>query len=93
MKTGFALTYDGIVPRIAASAEGELVSRMLELARTHDIPVLEDPDLAESLSVLNTGESIPEELYIAVSEILAQCYQINKKFRDKMNLIGLHNNA
>lgn len=71
-KQAVALYYDpeDNAPRVVASGRGELAERIIEKAKESDVPVHEDDRLAETLSRLEIGESIPPELYEAVAEIL-----------------------
>ncbi len=76
-----ALRYDSDsdrAPQLVASGRGELARRILELARRHGIPVYEDADLVELLLALKLGAEIPEGLYVAVAEVLAFVYRLNK---------------
>ena len=75
-----ALRYDRDAmpaPRVAAKGEGELARRILELAREHDVPVREDPDLLELLAACDLGAEIPGELYHAIAELLALLHRLN----------------
>jgi flagellar biosynthesis protein len=64
-------------PTIAATARGAIAQRILELARAHDVPVREDPDLVELLAACELGQEIPVELYQAVAELLAYLYRLH----------------
>ncbi|MCG5499501.1 EscU/YscU/HrcU family type III secretion system export apparatus switch protein [Ectothiorhodospira lacustris] len=73
-----ALHYSGTgAPRLTAKGEGELAERMLEIARAHDVPVHRDAALSMTLSRVPLGEEIPENLYIAVAEVLAFIYLLS----------------
>jgi len=73
-----ALHYSGKrAPRITASGGGTVAERILEIAREHDVPVHEDPLLTEALSQIPLGEEIPENLYVAVAEVLAFVYRLS----------------
>jgi flagellar biosynthesis protein len=74
-------------PEILAIARGFLVDRMLEIAKENGITLYKDSDLAEILSHMTPGDRIPENLFRVLSEILAYCYKVNEKFREKL-LIG-----
>ena len=50
-----------------------------EIARANDIPIEEDRDLVEFLSMLDLYQEIPPALYVAIAEILAFVYSLNKK--------------
>lgn len=85
MKKGAALTYNGDIPVITATARGILVGKLLEIAERHDIPVYRDADLVEVLEKLPGGREIPPELYQAIAEVLAACYYTNKRLQDKID--------
>ena len=75
-----ALHYDGeTAPRITASGGGEVAERILALAREHDVPMHEDPQLAAVLAQIPLGEEIPEALYRAVAEVIAFAYLLSGK--------------
>lgn len=70
-----ALHYGGErAPRITASGSGLIAERILEIAREHDVPVHDDPLLTAALSQVPVGDEIPENLYVAVAEVLAFVY-------------------
>ena len=71
-KQAIALSYDpdDAAPKVVASGKGALAERIIEKANEAQVPVHEDSKLANTLSRLEIGESIPPELYEAVAEIL-----------------------
>lgn len=72
-----ALNYDGKgAPRVTAKGRGSVAEAILNLAREHDIPLDDDPELALALSQVPLGEEIPEALYVAVAEVLAFTYML-----------------
>lgn len=75
-----ALGYDAAkdaAPRVVAQGSGLVAERIVELARTHGVPVHNDPNLAGLLAHLPAGTEIPEHLYRAVAEVLAFIYRVN----------------
>ena len=68
-------------PRVAAKGSGLVAERIIELARKHGIPVKDDPDLLEVLSKLEIEEEVPPAVYVAVAELLAFVYSLNRKKR------------
>ncbi|NLM51483.1 MAG: flagellar biosynthesis protein FlhB [Firmicutes bacterium] len=71
--TAVALKYDQAttpVPTITASGRGRLAEKIVELAKKKQIPIQQNPPLAESLAQLPVGEEIPPDLYEAVAQIL-----------------------
>jgi flagellar biosynthesis protein len=73
-----ALRYDGrAAPQVTAKGKGEIAERILEIARAHDVPVSEDPQLVQLLSAIDLGHEIPSELYVAVAQVLAFAYRLS----------------
>ena len=69
-----ALAWDpatDVAPRVLAAGSGWMADLILDLARKSDVPVRENKDLAERLSMLAPLAYIPEELYLAVAEVYA----------------------
>jgi flagellar biosynthesis protein len=83
-KTAVALEYSEDLPKVVASARGYLAEKLIEIAKLNNITIYKDSDMAEILSKLDAGATIPENLFLAMAEILAYCYKVNSKFRDKL---------
>ncbi len=64
-------------PRVAAKGRGHIAEQIIEIAEDNGIPVKEDSDLVEVLSVLEVDSFIPLEAYEAVAEILSFIYRKN----------------
>ena len=64
-------------PKLVAKGRGKLAEEIVKIAQAHGIPVQEDKDLVEFLSVLDLYQEIPPELYKAVADILAFVYFLN----------------
>jgi flagellar biosynthesis protein FlhB len=63
-------------PKVVAKGVGYLALKIRELAQQHDIPIVENKPLAQTLyKSVNIGEYIPGNLYRAVAEILAYIYK------------------
>jgi flagellar biosynthesis protein len=71
-KTAVALGYNpgDDAPKILAAGKGALAERIIERAKEADVPLHQDDKLANTLSKLDIGDSIPPELYEVVAEIL-----------------------
>jgi len=71
MKKAVALSYTTDVPApfITGRGAGRIAERILDIAAEHDIPVVRDDILSNTLFLLNPGEYIPEEVYGIVAEI------------------------
>ncbi|HEY1802498.1 MAG TPA: EscU/YscU/HrcU family type III secretion system export apparatus switch protein [Terriglobales bacterium] len=69
-----ALKYDPEMeaPVVVAKGRDLLAQEIKEVARWHEIPVMENPPLAQALfKTVDVGRPIPAKLYTAVAEILA----------------------
>lgn len=81
-KKAAALRYDAqkdSAPKVVAKGSGKIAERILELAKAHNVPIKDDPQLVEVLSTLDLYQEIPPELYRAVAEVLAFVYRMTKK--------------
>jgi len=77
-----ALTYEfgrPNLPRIVASGRGAIAERILSIAWESGIPVREDADLATLLAAVDIDSEIPAEAMIAVAEVLAQIFLLNRQ--------------
>ncbi len=75
-----AVRYDSAAmgaPRVTAKGADEIALRIRQLARRHDVPIVERPPLARALYWgVEVGQEIASEHYEAVAEILAYVYRI-----------------
>lgn len=79
-RAAVALNYDGKgSPIVTAKGNGEVATRIIEIAEQHGIPIQQDPTLTSLLSEIPLDQEIPETLYIAVAEILAFVYALTGK--------------
>ena len=77
-----AIRYDAKemdAPQIIAKGADFVALKIREIARDHDIPIIENPPVARLLHNLDIGEHIPEDLFKAVAEILAHVYSMKGK--------------
>ncbi|WP_456388226.1 flagellar biosynthesis protein FlhB [Desulfolithobacter sp.] len=64
-------------PIVLAKGQELVAGKIRELAREHNVPIVENPPVARLLhSKVEIGQSIPEELFRAVAEILAHVYSL-----------------
>lgn len=76
-----ALRYDQArdhAPTVVAKGRGKVAEQIMALARKHDVPIVEDANLAQMLEVLDLNTTIPQELYQAVAEVLVFVYRMNR---------------
>jgi len=80
-----ALGYeDGVsgAPTVLAKGQDFIARKIKEVAIEHDIQIVENPPLAQSLFALcEVDDEIPEELYQAVADILVFVYKQKGKIR------------
>ncbi|MBF0362556.1 MAG: flagellar biosynthesis protein FlhB [Oligoflexia bacterium] len=78
-----ALKYDTsnmIAPTVVAKGADQLALKIREIAKKHDVPIVENVQLARTLyQTVKIGESVPRTLYKVVAEILAFVYKLQKK--------------
>lgn len=74
-----ALAYDGSAmraPTVLAKGTDLVAARIREIAREHDVPLVENKPLARALhKEVEIGHEIPAALYAAVAEVLAYVYE------------------
>lgn len=75
-----ALRYDtdlNSAPMVLAKGKNYLARRIREIATEHQIPIVENPPLAQALyKSVDVGQEIPVDLYRAVAEVLAYVYKL-----------------
>jgi flagellar biosynthetic protein FlhB len=68
-------------PRVVAKGADHIAERIRDIAREHDVPLVENPALAQALyRVAELGDTIPVELYRAVAEVLAYVYRLKGRY-------------
>lgn len=79
-RQAIALAYDGQqAPTLSAKGDDELAEAILAIAREHEVPIYENPELVRLLARLELGEQIPEALYLTIAEIIAFAWQLRGK--------------
>ena len=75
-----ALRYveDTEAPEVVAAGAGAAARAIVEAARAAGVPVREDAALAEALGAIDLGQEVPEELWIAVAEVIAWAYALER---------------
>ncbi|WEK56174.1 MAG: flagellar biosynthesis protein FlhB [Candidatus Cohnella colombiensis] len=80
-----ALQYDGSkmdAPRVIAKGQDYLALRIREIAKQHDIIMMENKPLARALyERTEIGDSVPADLFQAVAEVLAYVYRLKGRRR------------
>lgn len=67
-------------PKVVAKGRNALALRILEIARSAEVPIVEDPPLARVLyRTAKVGKEIPVALYQAIAEVLAHVYRLDRR--------------
>jgi flagellar biosynthesis protein len=65
-------------PKVVAKGRGLIAEEIINRARAHDIYVHESPELVTLLMQVDLDDRIPPQLYVAVAELLAWLYRIER---------------
>lgn len=80
-RQAIALKYDGThAPSLTAKGDEELAEEILRIARDHEVPIYENAELVKLLARMELGDSIPQELYLTIAEIIAFAWHLKGKF-------------
>ncbi len=83
-----ALRYDEAsmaAPRVIAKGADLLALKIRDVAKAHQVPVLQSPMLARALFAhAEIDQEIPSALYTAVAQVLAYVYQLKAALRGEM---------
>jgi len=82
-----ALKYDEVemeAPTVVAKGADFVAQKIRELAREHDVPIVENPPLARALFQAEVDQVIPGDTYRAVAEVISYVWKIRGyKRRDR----------
>ena len=80
-RQAIALKYDGThAPTLTAKGDEELAEEILRIARDCEVPIYENAELVRLLARMELGDSIPQELYLTIAEIIAFAWKLKGKF-------------
>lgn len=79
-KSAIALAYQSgdAAPKVVAKGRGLIAQAIIERAREHGVFVHESEDLVGMLMQVELDEHIPPQLYLAVAELLAWLYRLER---------------
>lgn len=63
-------------PMVVAKGADLVAMKIREIAREHNVPIVENVGVARALHKVDIGAYVPEELFKAVAEILAYVYKL-----------------
>jgi flagellar biosynthesis protein len=65
-------------PKVVAKGRGLIAEEIINRAHAHDIYVHESPELVTLLMQVDLDGRIPPQLYLAVAELLAWLYRVER---------------
>ena len=78
-----AIRYDAKTmeaPVMVAKGADHLAEKIREIARAYGVPIIQKPELARTIySTVKPGNPIPEDLYVAVAQVLSMIYRLRQK--------------
>ncbi|MBF0118083.1 MAG: flagellar biosynthesis protein FlhB [Desulfobacterales bacterium] len=78
-----AIKYDPVkmkAPKVLAKGAGLIAEKIKEIAKKHNIPVIENKELAQKLyKVVDIDQEVPGEFYVAIAQLLAYVYKLKGK--------------
>lgn len=78
-----ALEWDDVqmdAPVVTAKGADLMAKRIRDLAREHNVPIMENPPLARTLySQVELDQAIPPNLYAAVAQVIAFVFKLKRK--------------
>ena len=79
-QSAIALAYSGAndAPRVVAKGRGLIAQAIIERAHQHGVYVHESKELVALLMQVDLDQRIPPALYLAVAELLAWVYRLEK---------------
>jgi len=67
-------------PQLIAMGADYMAEKIKEIAKQHNIPIIENKPLARSIfKTMKVGQIIPKELFVAVAEVLSYVFRLRKK--------------
>jgi len=85
-REAIALAYaqSDAAPRVVAKGKGFMAEQIIAKAKEHGVYVHESPEMVALLMQVDLDQHIPAELYLAVAELLAWLYKVEKASAQKL---------
>jgi flagellar biosynthetic protein FlhB len=69
-------------PQLIAKGADFMAEKIKEIARQHNIPIIENKPLARTIyKTMKVGQVIPRDLFVAVAEVLSYVFRLRRKKR------------
>ncbi|MBN2589560.1 MAG: flagellar biosynthesis protein FlhB [Sedimentisphaerales bacterium] len=67
-------------PILVAKGADHMAEKIREVARAYGVPIISKPELTRTIyAAVEPGKQIPEDLYVAVAQVLAMIYRLRNK--------------
>lgn len=80
-----AIRYDAKTmeaPILVAKGADHMAEKIREVARAYGVPIISKPELTRTIyATVEPGKQIPEDLYVAIAQVLAMIYRLRNKKR------------
>jgi flagellar biosynthesis protein FlhB len=80
-----AIKYDPATmdaPMVVAKGADHMAEKIMEVARAYGVPIVRRPELARTIfATVQIDEPIPQNLYVAVAEVMAMLHRLRKRRR------------
>ena len=78
-----AIRYDSKTmeaPILVAKGADHMAEKIREVARAYGVPIISKPELTRTIyATVEPGKQIPEDLYVAIAQVLAMIYRLRNK--------------
>ena len=71
-------------PKVTAKGQGLVAEQIIELGQKHDVPMREDPELVRLLSTVELNTEVPDQLFVAVAEVIAFAYALKGELKESI---------
>lgn len=72
-------------PKVTAKGQGLVAEQIIEIAQKHDVPMRQDAELVKLLSTVELNDEIPDQLYLAVAEVIAFAYTLKDDLKNNID--------
>jgi flagellar biosynthetic protein FlhB len=80
-----AIKYDNATmdaPIVVAKGADHMAEKIMEIARAYGVPIVRRPELTRTIfAAVDINEPIPQNLYVAVAEVMAMLHRLRKRKR------------
>jgi flagellar biosynthesis protein FlhB len=69
-------------PMVVAKGADHMAEKIMEVARAYGVPIVRRPELTRAIfATVPIDKPIPQELYVAVAEVMAMLHRLRQRRR------------